>query len=438
MSNYLAIAAVTATLVRLLRDPVNVAVTGAEVVADRPSEASVAANGEGAATGAEVRVFLYGVSPNPQWRNADLSTRRPGGELAQRPQVALDLHYLLTFHGDERALEPQRMLGVVVRELHVCPLLDRDSIRRMIERGLENDASFPLETTDLADQPELVRFTPVPMDIDEMSKLWSVFFQTPYRLSVAYQASVVLINPDDTSSPSPPVQERRVFTSTIRRPRIERVLPVDGPATPVTVGTEVRILGSQLRGEETVVLIGVAPITVAPEAIGDREIRATVPPEARAGMAGVRVEHRVVLGDPPPRTAGTSNIASLIVRPRILRDDAGAYRVNLADDVVTNDGLSSGNIEIAVEPPVGARQRVSVVLSRLDAPSVSLGFDDPSRDLPGDEDETGELVVPFHGVSSGTWVVRVVVDGAESPLDRDLDPDSATFERPIAPRVVIP
>ena len=34
------------------------------------------------------------------------------------------------------------------------------------------------------------------MNLEELSKLWSVFFQTPYALSIAYQASVVLIEPD--------------------------------------------------------------------------------------------------------------------------------------------------------------------------------------------------------------------------------------------------
>ena len=68
-----------------------------------------------------VNVFLYQVTPNAAWRNADLPTRRANGDLIQRPQAALDLHYLLTFYGDESLLQPQRVLGSVVRTLHCGP-----------------------------------------------------------------------------------------------------------------------------------------------------------------------------------------------------------------------------------------------------------------------------------------------------------------------------
>ena len=42
------------------------------------------------------------------------------------------------------------------------------------------------------EQIERVRITPQPLSVDELSKLWTAF-QTHFRISAAYQVSVVLI-----------------------------------------------------------------------------------------------------------------------------------------------------------------------------------------------------------------------------------------------------
>jgi hypothetical protein len=436
MSNHLAVATVTATLRHMLLGPVKQGVDNSDVVTDRPP-----ADG-GEPDQPEVRIFLYSVLPNAAWRNADLPTRRASGDdLAQRPQAALDLNYLLSFYGNERNLEPQRLLGIVARELHARPLLSRDHIRRMIADALVADPGTPLQASDLADQPELVRFTPLALDLDEMSKLWSVFFQAPYRLAVAYQASVVLISPDSAPRPTLPVQDRRIYTVTIRRPVIERVEAASGPRDPVSAGTEVRILGSQLRGEITAVWFGATPANLVPEAVGDREIRAVVPAPVRSGLAGVRIEHRMLMGDPPEeRSAGTSNIAPLVIVPRI-RQAGGAYQVSVADVVATGD-LRAGTLNVTVDPAVGNRQRVLVSLNQIDPPPdetpASYRFADASRDIEGAPETANALSVPFVDVRAGTYLVRVQVDGAESPLDRDLDRTSPTFERYVAPTVSLP
>ena len=101
MSNFLAIATVTAALRRTLETAVDADVPGASVTTNRPQDPSTGTNGPG------VNIYLYQVTPNTAWRNADLPTRRTNGDLIQRPKVALDLHYLFSFYGDETALEPQ-------------------------------------------------------------------------------------------------------------------------------------------------------------------------------------------------------------------------------------------------------------------------------------------------------------------------------------------
>ena len=106
-----------------------------------------------------------------------------------RPQVALDLHYLITACGDEGHLYPQRLLGSAVRVLHSRPVLTREAIHKMVEDPPEGT---DLGASDLAEQTELVKLTPVPMGLEELHNLWFGFFQAPYLLSVVYQASVVL------------------------------------------------------------------------------------------------------------------------------------------------------------------------------------------------------------------------------------------------------
>jgi hypothetical protein len=201
MSNFLAIATVTAALRQTLGPAIAVAVPGATVTTMRPD-----APHDGT-TQARVNLYLYQVTPNSAYRNADLPTRRTDGQVVQRAQVALDLHYLFTFYGDESRLEPQRLLGNVVRILHSQPVLTREVIQKTIA-----DPTFApfLANSDLADAAERVKFTRIELALEELSKLWSVFLQTPYSLSVAYQASLVLIESEDAIQTAPPVKVRNV------------------------------------------------------------------------------------------------------------------------------------------------------------------------------------------------------------------------------------
>jgi hypothetical protein len=198
MSNFLAIATVTATLGRVLQGAVGADVPGALVTAVRPDGPNSGVPDTG------VNLFLYQVTPNAQWRNQDLPTRRADGTVAQRPQAALDLHYLLSFYGAEVELEPQRLLGSALRTLHARPLLDRAAVVNAIA------ANAFLAGSDLADAVESVRFTPMSLNLEELSKLWSVFFQTTYVLSVAYRASVVLLTADAQPLLAQPVAARVV------------------------------------------------------------------------------------------------------------------------------------------------------------------------------------------------------------------------------------
>lgn len=208
MSNYLAMATVTATLKDLLQETVagSVPDVNVQISTERPDK-QISENE------ARVNIFLYQVLNNTAWRNMDLPTRRHDGTVQQRPQVALDLYYLLSFYGNERDLVPQRLLGRAVSALHTEPILTSKRINDTIS------AISYLAHSDLAQQGERVRFTPMPLNLEELSKLWSLLvYNSPYALSVTYKASVVLIEEQAvTPQPAPKPKEVKLDVTSLRQ-----------------------------------------------------------------------------------------------------------------------------------------------------------------------------------------------------------------------------
>jgi Pvc16 N-terminal domain len=177
MSNHLAVATVTAALRGILAEAAAV-VAGAHATTDDPHQ------DEGDVAAPRVNVVLYQIVPHAAWRATDV-----------REQTALDLHYLLTFHGEQARFEPQLLLGSAVARLHdECVL----SAQRIYEA--EEQAPFAAElSSNLALQDDPVTFTPLALTLDDLSKIWSSLFQAPYALSVAYRAGTVLIDREEAS-----------------------------------------------------------------------------------------------------------------------------------------------------------------------------------------------------------------------------------------------
>ena len=200
MSNYLAVATVTAVLRDILQEAAGAAVPGATVTTRRPEAVN-----DGGQNKPVVNIFLYRVTPNAAWRNTDIEIRYPDPQapedrarerIEKRPQVPLNLNYLFSFYGNELELEPQRLLGSVVGALHAQPRLSPEAVRGTVERErhLRLPDADPKSYLDFqVAQVERVKLTPVSLNLEELSKLWSVFFQVPYALSVVYEAAVVLI-----------------------------------------------------------------------------------------------------------------------------------------------------------------------------------------------------------------------------------------------------
>lgn len=413
MSNHLAIATVTAALRSALANALAADQLGLDpnVTTLRPD----ALGGDKLKTG--VNLYLYQVNCNAAHHNDDLPTRRSDGGLLRRPQVALDLYYLLSFFGNDAELEPQRLLGSVMRALHARPVLARETIVRTLQ---QRDAPPWIAASDLAGQIEPVRFTPVLLSLEELSKIWSVFFQTKYALSVAYAGSVVLIETDDTPQPSLPVRERSLTVVPLQRPVIDRVHGAEGEGQPILAGSSLEILGRRLRGKAVGVLVDGTEVAVR-EAT-DTRIAVDLPPRLQAGSHSVQVVQSLLLGSPPtPRREVESNLGAFVLQPSVISASVSG---------VSGSGVEPRSAQLTVElaPAVGESQRVALLLNPLSSRQTeSYRFPCPPRSA-----ASAALTVPIRGVPAGEYLLRVQVDGAQSPLAVD---SAGAYS---GPRVTIP
>jgi len=391
MSNHLAVATVTAALKAQATRALVEDGLAATVTHVRPD--ALPASG----TTAGVNVFLYRVSPNPGLRNIDLPTRDQGGAAVAKPLAALDMHYLLSFSGDDTTLWPQRAMGSVVRLMHAEPMLDRTLIRDTIA------GTASLAGADLAEAVERVRLTPEALTLEDLSRLWSVFFQTPYRLSVALVASAVLIEARESPRGGLPVRTPRLYVPPMPRPRITLVAPdLDQPRRPAEAGETVVITGADFGGMEAQLRLDGAPVPAGPDPTDTRltlPLAALPPALLRPGVRGVQVVRQIAMGAAgaeTPRDAFASNVAALALSP----------------------GVAS--VAIAAAPPgtrvtattaltVGAAQRARLLIDRAGG-GASFALDVPQRPADGTV-LAAETPTPL---SPGGYIVRAEVDGVAS------------------------
>lgn len=414
MSNYKALATVTATLSKLVQEAINSQI-GAQQM-NNPTVSHLRPDASGLPT-TGVNIFLYQVTTNPAWRNVDLPARNADGQLVTRPRVALDLHYLLSFYGSDTTLEPQQLLGQTVSALHAKPVLTRTQVKQAIE----DVANLYLDKSDLADEVELVKFTPLPLSLEELSKLWSVFFQTQYTLSIAYHATVVLLDSNLVPVTPLPVRARTFASIPYKTIEVERIAASTGVFDPILDTSTISITGKGLQGDTTKVVI--AGADVDPTSVSEKEI--LVPISAipsgsrRAGIQGLQVVHKVLMGEEGSETLHNgieSSIVPFVLRPRIV----GA----IAKDTTTDPTKTT--FSITVSPQVSKTQRVLVHLNQKTASDpasysyeVPLTADTSVITLTFKNSDISAIPVPAGKVAAGTYLVRVQIDGAETLLETD-------------------
>ena len=432
MSNFLTIATVTESLRQHLQAGARDAgFAGAEAMVLRPSSNLTGGHPTGHPN-VFVGLYPYQITPNTHWRNTDVPNRRSDGSLVKATRAPYDLYFLVTCYGDDVQFEPQRVLGALLRRLAAEPILTKSMIK---------DATFGvLADNNLDTEMESIKFSLLSLGLEEFSKLWSVFFQTTYNISIALQASVLFIDGKETPGPALPVRSRNLYVRPIYQPVIEQILSQKTladpilPNQPILAGDILVLSGKGLRGEVTHVSLNGLEIT--PEDVSDVQVKIPLaaPPflvdSLRAGVLGVQVIHRLNMGTPATPHAGfESNVAAFVLRPTVIVGTVTIDDSNVIEGVTYQDAT----IGIDLDPKIGVDQRLVLLLNEHNPPlnraPRAYRFDIKLPSAP--PDVLSHVDASVKGVAAGNYLLRVQVDGAESLLDSGPDPDAPLYVGPL-------
>jgi hypothetical protein len=143
-------------------------------------------------------LFLYKVLENPDFKNADshqLTANAQGRLVEARKPLIVDLYYLLTAHlAETTLLEAHRALSRAMRVFYDNGIL-RGSLLSAdpSNRGLTADSTL--------------RLTLNPITMEDLTRIWSVFPDTPYEISVTYLVTPVAIESERVDESAPVVDQ---------------------------------------------------------------------------------------------------------------------------------------------------------------------------------------------------------------------------------------
>ena len=407
MSNALSIAAATMTLRRLLFDAIQPYQPGATVTTEPLDRATR----EG--TSKRLNLYLFLTTPNATFRNMQSP---PDGQ--DGPALALQLHYLLTPFGDDPQEEfDHRLLGLAKLALQTNSVLNPDLIRS------STSGTVPDEF-DLHRQQERVRIVWQPMQADEMSKLWALFSQTPYRHSEVYIVSPILIDSTQRKPLAKPVlsvgpvlpdgRDYGVFIDSGAAPLIidvkyknikdgqKNLIPYESAVSDEVIS----IFGRRLRRANEVVIIleeGAVSREIAryiPEKIDDERlvVQLKPTPDWVSGRLSLAVKFLTSRGARP------SNLVPLEIAPEIVVSAGGV-------SAFTQPENGRRMLIVNLRYPLRPKAEPTLILSSVGS-QVSVG---PLRaELDSNHITPTSVVFNITNVVSGKYRVAVSVDGIES------------------------
>jgi hypothetical protein len=414
MSNSYAIAAATATLHdTLLRvrmplpgDPVTDPELADTVISTKPLDKARDSEGKN-----QLNIFLYHLVPDAQLRNTP-AYGTASGETARQPPVALRLFYLLTAfgHKDDDTLA-HRLLG---RAMSV--LQDRAVF-------LPADIQAALPGNDLYRQVERVRVTPHAISTEELSKLWTTF-QTNYRVSTAYEVSVVLIDSTQMRRAPLPVLRRGPLDEGVAvlpnalppYPTItEVVLPPRQPSARLQSGVKpgdvVTLVGNNLSGGTVNVRLlsrwFAAPFIVVPLPGGTAtQVQIKLPDNQVDLPAGF---YTISVGvTRPGDSERTSNALAFPIAPRIL--------TITPPNPVKVDVAGNATVTLKISPQVWIDQPISLLVDDREFRAKPLAG------------KTDTVVFPMKPATLGKHYLRVRVDGVDSFVIADYAATPLVFD----------
>lgn len=133
-----------------------------------------------------------------------------------------------------------------------------------------------------------------------------------------YKASVVLIESHRSAQAAPPVRSYNVYGLPFQQIWIEQVLAAAGPGQLILPGGRILLRGSNLRGEDTRVIVGGIELAGRPWDVKSNEIALDLPTGLQAGLIGIDVAHMLNIGTPPQAHQGFElNVAAFVLQPQI-------------------------------------------------------------------------------------------------------------------------
>ncbi|QDQ29005.1 DUF4255 domain-containing protein [Chitinimonas arctica] len=441
MSGPLAIAAVTVALKDLLNNGLinhDLAAIGSYTVSASPPDRIASGSDEPN----QLNLFLYQVSPNLGWRNAGLPGRDSLGGRVGYPPLALDLHYLLSAHGSQD-MNAEILLGFAMQLLHENPVLTREQLRIALDApspvdGIAVPGVFgSLSAVDLADQVEMVKISPLYLNPDELSKLWTAM-QARYRLSMAYTVSVVLIQATGAAHAPLPV---------LKRGQDDR-----GPAAIATPYPALSMARSALADALPAVRLGDGIVILG------SHLQAS--PDVAAVLENIQAGQALIL----PVSAGPREgsllvqLPSLAERPQAIHEWAsGILSLSLRVSQASLPIFRSNTVPIALAPIVALAAPASPAVCnpgdivqldcvpRLQArqlPACSLLFGSRTLvptllDTPLDPLAPTAVSFEVPNVPAGEYLLRLRVDGIDS-LPVTVDPQSGRLDFDSALKVTVP
>jgi len=388
-----------------------------------------------------INLFLYMVTQNSGWHNIDLPSHNSEGARIANPKLALDLHYLLTASGSGD-YQSEILLGNAMQILHNSPVLRRDKIKKALD-NLPQDTLNRNEIiiSKMEEQVEQIKITQQNLNIEEISKLWSSF-QTNYRLTVSYLATVVLIESNLSMKSSLPVTNRNVYVFPFNNPVIKKIFSSKGANSFITTGSEVVTKGENFPVDNMGLLISEVDFTENIASKSKTEIIFTfpdpIPEKIFSGIQLAKIVSPIYMGTPPTEHTGIeSNIEAFILHPEIT-----ASLGNSADTVVNNIHVKNGKIKIEFNPNINKNQKITLFLNEFDPPEDrsphSYSFAAPNKNgIVEPNTVSKEVTFEFTNVIAGKYLVRVRVDGADSLLVQEEDENNPNFNKFIKPSIEI-
>jgi len=426
MSSPLAIGAVSAVLRNLLDNGlIDVSGVLGPVTVSAVAPDRIDVEGDDAAL--RLNIFMHQVQPNAAWRNRELPSRASTGERLSNAPLALDLHYLVTAYG-RADFQAEILLGYAMHLLHERPVLDRAAIRRALDPSPLDTSMLPpafqaLTASDLADQVEAIRITPLAMSTDELSKLWSAS-QSHYRPSAAYQVSVVLIEGARAARSPLPVLSRGPVDLATQRDRGVVVQPDLLPPGPTILGLTPPLRQSAARLGDTVLLQGVRLDGTGVRARLRHRLRSTpfeMPATVAAGGQSASVSLPADAAAQVDLPAGLWQLSLALTPTGELEErESNAYPLLIAPDPVIGAdaglGLPAVQLSRAGAPPVVTVTLFARPQVRPEQPAV-LALGAMTATAARRTSPTAPMVFQFpDSLAAGTQWLRLRVEGIDSLL----------------------